>query len=86
MNKKKFIKALSEKLALNEKDINTINSIFEKNFIIGKNNKEKIISQLIEKLEINKDKANEIYNCTMEIITKEIKNKIFHPFKGKDIK
>ena len=34
-----------------------------------------------EKLEINREKANELYNKAMEIITKEIKDKILHPLR-----
>ena len=81
MNKHEFIEELSKQTNL---DINTctiINSIFEDNFFISKSSKDKIIEELVNTLNIDNEKANEIYTKGKEIFNKEIKNKIFHPFK-----
>ena len=81
MNKHEFIEELSKQTNL---DINTctiINSIFEDNFFISKSSKDKIIEELVNTLNIDNEEANEIYTKGKEIFNKEIKNKIFHPFK-----
>lgn len=86
MNKKEFINELAKKLNLKEESANIINDIFEDNFLIGRKNKEKIISSLKEKLNIDNTRAGEIYNSAMEIITRELKKQIIHPFKDQDPK
>ena len=84
MNKTYFIKTLSEKTKLSEKDCLVINSIIEDHFIIGKKNKEKIIEDLVNKLNLDEKKADEVYTTAMDIISSSIKNKIKHPFKSID--
>ena len=84
MNKTQFIDKLTKETKLTREECEEINNILEENFIIGKKNKEIIISNLMERLDIDNKKANELYNIVSSIITKEIKNKIFHPFKSKD--
>lgn len=84
MNKTEFIKTLSEKINYSIEDTTIINSILEDNFVISKKNKEKIINSLMNELKIDELEADRIYNTSVEIISKEIKNKIKHPFRGKD--
>lgn len=84
MNKTKFIQELNKKINLGEEKCTTINNILEDNFLIGKNNKEKIINSLIEKLDVKYDEAENIYDIAIEIILKEIKYKIKHPFKSQE--
>lgn len=86
MNKKEFIKELSELTNLDEEKCTKINEILESHLIIGKKGKEQIITELIEKLGLDKEKANNIYNTCMDILSKEIKEKITHPFKDLDKK
>lgn len=83
MNKKEFIKALQTKTNYDEEKCILINNIIEKHFLIGKKNKEKIVNEIKEKLNISSNEVDEIYNISMEIITKELKGVIKHPFKSK---
>lgn len=84
MNKTKFIQTLKEKLNIDEAKANIINNIIESNNIFGKKNKDKIINDFVEQLDINKEKAENIYETSMEIIKNTIKNRIKHPFKSQD--
>lgn len=84
MNKKEVAKLLSEKLEITIDDALKINEILENNLIFGRKGKEKILTELQNKLNITPDKANDIYNQASKIISKEIKNKIKHPFKSND--
>lgn len=80
MNKKEFLKELSEKLNYSEEKSKIVNEIWEDNFFIGRNNKEKIINSLIEKLKITQEEANKIYNDVSSIIATSIKDSIIYPF------
>ena len=84
MNKEKFINTLIEKLNVDKNTAVIINNIFENYFIIDKKNKDKIVNDLINDLKIDLEKAENIYEKVMEIITTTIKNKIKHPFKSQD--
>lgn len=84
MNKKEFINKLMEVTGLTEEKCHEINEVIEKYFIIGKNNKEKILNDLKEKLNYTEKEADQLYNKVMDIITKEIKEKIINPFKSND--
>lgn len=84
MNKEEFINALSEKINYSIEDTTRINSILEDNFIISKKNKQKIIDSLMNEFSINEEEADKIYNASVELITKQIKDKLRHPFKSKD--
>lgn len=81
MNKEKFTKKLKEVTGYDDEKVNAVAEVLGDTFIIGKNNKEKMLDGFQEKLEINREKANELYNKAMEIITKEIKDKILHPLR-----
>ena len=50
MNKREFIKELSEITNLTEDKCAVINDILEDTFIIGKNSKEKILAKKVRKL------------------------------------
>ena len=84
MNKQEFIKELSEKIYYSIEDTTRINNILEDNFIISKKNKCKIVDSLMNEFNIDYDEADKIYNASVELITKQIKNKLRHPFKSKD--
>ena len=81
MNKEKFIKTLKEKLNIDENTAVIINNILENNNIFGRKNKDKIINEIMDALKIDLEKAKEIYEKVMEIISSAIKNKIKHPFR-----
>lgn len=83
MNKKDFIEELQAKTNYDEKECILINNIIENHFLIGKKNKEKIVNDIKEKLNISSNEADDIYNISIEIITKELKKTIKHPFKSK---
>ncbi|MBR2240550.1 MAG: hypothetical protein IJ890_04120 [Clostridia bacterium] len=84
MNKEEFVKKLSEKIGYDEEKCAEINSIIEDTFIVGKNNKEKMITDLIHKMGVSEEEADKIYNSAMEIIAKEVLEKMFNPFSKKD--
>ena len=84
MNKSYFLEQLKEETHLSEKDVLALSSILDDHFVFGKTNKEKIVSDIIKKLNVSLDKAEEIYNITMSIISKNIKDKVKHPFKSQD--
>lgn len=84
MNKTKFIQELCKRTKLEEEKCTIVNSILEDNFLIGKQNKEKVVNSIIEKLDIETTQAEKIYETAMDIIAKEIKYKIRHPFKSQD--
>ena len=84
MNKTEFINELSKKINYSVEDCTRINSILEDNFIISKKNKCKIVDSLMKEFNIDYDEADNIYNASVELITKSIKDKIKHPFKNKD--
>ena len=69
---------------LDEQKCNMINEILEDHFIIGKKGKEQIIGELTTKLNITNDEADKIYNTCMQVIGREIKNKLKNPFKSQD--
>ena len=85
MNKQKFIKTIKENLNTSEAQANIINNIIESNNIFSKKNKDKIINDFMEQLNIDKEKAENIYETSLNIITNTIKNKIKHPFKKEQI-
>lgn len=80
MNKKEFIRDLSKQTNLSKESAMVVNDILENNFFISKKNKDKIISEIVIGLDINIADATNIYNISIEIINKEIKNKLNHPF------
>ena len=81
MNKTKFIQTLKEKLNIDENTAVIINNILENNNIFGRKNKDKIINEIMNALKIDLEKAQDIYEKIMNIITSTIKNKIKHPFR-----
>lgn len=76
-----FIKTLADKTGETLETCTAINSILEDHFIIGKNNQAKIEADFVKKLNFTPEKADEIYNASMELIAKHIKNRVCHPFK-----
>ena len=73
MNKTEFIKELSNKTGIDEKECIKINSIIEDTFIVGKKNKEKMIQIFMSELKYNEDEANKVYEVAMDILASEIK-------------
>ncbi len=84
MNKTEFINKLEEELKYDHEKCLAINSILEDTFILGKHKKEKIIEKFINELKMDSNEAEHVYEVTSSIISKGIKNSIFHPFKSKD--
>lgn len=80
MNKKGFIKALSEELNYNEDRCILINDILEDNFFISRKSKNKIIYELVSKIHVSEEEAEVIYEVAKKILNDEIKNKMRHPF------
>jgi len=84
MNKYGFIKELSNQTGYEEENCKLINSIIEDSLIIGKKNKEKMIEKFEMKLNFDKIQSNNLYETVMNILGKEIKNKLKHPFKSEN--
>ena len=80
MSKKQEQEAITSLEKLDE----LVNDILENNFLLGNKNKQNIINELINKLSINEEKAEEIYNISMNIISLSLKEKLKHPFKSQD--
>ena len=84
MNKSKFISELSKETGYSEEKCLLINDRLENYFIFSKSNREKIIQDLKIKVNLSEDDAENVYDISMRIIKKEIKNKIRHPFRNRD--
>ena len=80
MNKNEFIRELSNKTNYSIEECTKINEILENNFIISKQSKEKIINSLVNELNYTLEEADNIYNISVEMIAKSIKEKLKHPF------
>ena len=80
INKYEFINTIQNKTKLSKEKCLIINDILENNFLLGNKNKQNIINELI----INEEKAEEIYNISMNIISLSLKEKLKHPFKSQD--
>lgn len=83
MNKREFIKELAKVLNYSEDKCIIINDVLESNFFISKKSKSKIIEELILKLNVCDDEALRIYDISVSIVRREIKDKLKHPFRGK---
>ena len=84
MNKSKFINELAKETGYSEEKCILINNILENYFIFSKSNREKVIQDLKLKVGLSEDDSENIYDISMKIIRKEIKDKIRHPFKSKN--
>lgn len=80
MNKEGFKNALKGKINLDDKKIDDICEVLEKNMIIGKGNKEKIISAIVAKTGIDEKTADDVYNKAMSTVAGGIKDKLKNPF------
>ena len=83
-NKTYFLEQLKEETKLSEKNVLALSSILDDHFAFGKKNKDKIVSDIKGKLEVLNERAKEIYNITMSIISSNLKDKLKHPFKSQD--
>lgn len=83
MNKTEFIQELAKTIEYSIEDCNIINDILESNFFLSKKNKTIIITELTVKLGIDEMEATKIYEVAINIINKEVKYKLKHPFKSK---
>lgn len=84
MNKHEFIEELEKKLGMDKEMCTKISDVLEDNFFIGRKNSEKTVKDLEEKLNLDHETADKVFNICRDVITKELKNKILHPFKSKD--
>jgi len=76
MNKNGFIKELSKQTGYDEQKCILINNVIENYFIFGRKNKDKIIRDLQVKASLSEDDSENVYDISMKIITREIKNKM----------
>lgn len=84
MNKSEFIRKLSNETGYSIEECTIINDILESNFFISKQSKSVIIEYIMDKLNIGKESAENIYYTSIDILKREIKNSLKHPFKSKD--
>lgn len=83
MNKADFIKKLSEQSGYDIEQCTIINDVLESHLIVGKKGPEKILNDFETRLGVTREEADNIYNLSVGIMNKELKNKIRHPFKSK---
>ena len=81
MNKRYYVKQLSEKLNIDQTEARRIADVIDDCALIGRKNKDNTISTFMERLNVTKEEANKLYNVSVEIIKDNIINKIKHPFK-----
>lgn len=84
MNKTEFINELSKATNYTQEECVIINEVLESHFFISKKNKDKIIADLMNRLSFDENKADEVYNASMQIITGNVKDKLKHPFRSQD--
>lgn len=84
MNKTEFINELSKVTNCTQEECVIINDVLESHFFISKKNKDKIITDLMSRLSFDENKADKIYNASMQIISGNIKDKLKHPFRSQD--
>ena len=84
INKSEFINILQDKTDLNKKDCIIVNNILENNLLFGNKSKHKILNDLVDRLNITENRAEEIYNISIDIILLAIKEKLKNPFKSQD--
>lgn len=83
MNKKEFIRELAKRINYSEERCILINDVLESNFFISKKSKDKILDELITILDVDMEEAEKIYLCAVDIIKRELKDKLTHPFRSK---
>lgn len=84
MNKSDFIDELEKELKYSKSECTIINDVLESNFFISKKNKESIIKELVSRLDVDTEEATTIYDVSVNIIKKQVKMSLKHPFKNKD--
>lgn len=84
MNKTEFINELSKATNCTQEECVIINDVLESHFFISKKNKDKIITDIMNRLSFDENKADEIYNASMQIISGNVKDKLKHPFRSQD--
>lgn len=84
MNKDEFINELSKRTNYSKIDCTIINDVLENNFFLSKKNKDKIMGEIIVELDISIEEASNIYNIAKDIVSKQIKEKLKHPFKSQE--
>lgn len=84
MNKTEFICELSKATTCTQEECAIINDVLESHFILSKKKKAEIIADLMNRLDCDENKADEIYNASMQIITGNVKDKLKHPFRSQD--
>ena len=83
MNKEEFIKEFAKELNYEVNKCIVINDILEDNFFISKKSKYKIIDELVKQLNVSDEEASRIYDIAIDIVKRELKDKIRHPFRSK---
>lgn len=84
MNKEGYIKELKKGLKCDLNFATRISDLLENNFLFGKKNKEKIIYSFVKELNVSREYANNIYDISMNVATREVKYKLKHPFSNLD--
>ena len=81
MEEEKFVSELINKLECDKERALEIYNLLEDYSLLGRNNKKKVKAAFIHSLNMDEEEADKTYNVCCSIVAKEIKNKIFHPFK-----
>lgn len=85
MRKYQFIERLAQKTGLTQEEATKVNDIIEEHSLIGKKSKAAATAEIGEALNVDATRADEISNTAYDIIAEAMKNKLKHPFGGRDL-
>ncbi|MCQ2516249.1 MAG: hypothetical protein MJ094_05245 [Saccharofermentans sp.] len=84
MNKTEFINRLVAEAGITNDQATAVNEIMENHSFIGKNSKRAVESEIAGALNIDDAEAVRISDIASGIIASAIKDKLKHPFGGRD--
>ncbi len=84
MNKTEFINELEQKAGITNEQAAAVNEIMESHSFIGKNSKRAVESEVAGALGVDEAEAVRISDIASGIIASALKDKLKHPFGGKN--
>jgi len=84
MRKYQFIERLAQASGISSEEAGVVNGIIENHSLIGKNSKAAVVAEIGEALNVDETRADEISNTAYDIIATAMKDKLKHPFGGRE--
>lgn len=84
MNKTEFINRLEQEAGITNDQATAVNEIMENHSFIGKNSKRQVESEIAGALGVDEAEAVRISDIASGIIASALKDKLKHPFGGRD--